>query len=928
VTNSAHDPANSGVVRVTRCLCRALQSGCNALFVIWDASIAAYVFPTVEEYRQLGAFNGPVRRANHLASPAGRRLRLNADYVERLPAGERWLLLTETTLEVHGRLIRETARKLGLRLAAVFYDAIPVLRPDLCQDTVIRDNHADYMTGLAECDVVLPISQFSARCLNDFWRRRQIAPTLVWPAALPEQFMAGPRLTRPQAPDSRGIRILCVSTLEPRKNHRTLLAAMQRVAALRPEVDWTLTLIGNRYAGADELAALVEAACAADPRIRWLGIADDTRLREEYENCSFTVYPSCIEGYGMPIVESLWHAKPCICHEQGVMAELAGAGGCLTTDVLDVDRLSDAILRLCTEPDLAARLARQAAGRRMRDWRAYAGALLTGMNAAGAQRTVLICCNVYPPRFIGGAELIAHEQARALQAAGWRTIVFTGDTEAQNQRHDMSHEVYEGVDVYRVFLTYEDFSPEFVNFAHPRVEEHFRALLARESPDVVHFHNLSGLSIRIIAMAKAAGTKTVLTLHDHWAFCFRNTLMKTPGVACRDFGACAECLAVINDGQERRIPMRLRRDYFALTMRDVDEFVSPSDYLAQTYVAAGFPRDRMHVIWNGVDTERFGRVTKIPAAGVTRVSFFGILSAHKGIAGLLHALPLLRHRSAVRVNLVGDGDEVPLYQQILAANGCADRVRFWGKLGNREVERAYAETDILVLPSIWRENQPVSITEAMAAGIPVIAARAGGIPELVEDGVTGLLFDAGEVAQLADRIDRLAGDPDLRARMGRAGALKMAPHGLAQQVRRLQRVYRSSGAAPAPCARDERVIICAGRRFSPAACAAIIAPRRAAAPLHWRFLHADWCEERLWSAAWLLLVVDPELAAADYGPVERSTLPLLLPRECAAVAGRLRDDGNVMLYGDAGELLRCLRQLEDEEAAYVGRVGAAAGLPA
>ena len=90
--------------------------------------------------------------------------------------------------------------------------------------------------------------------------------------------------------------------------------------------------------------------------------------------------------------------------------------------------------------------------------------------------------------------------------------------------------------------------------------------------------------------------------------------------------------------------------------------------------------------------------------------------------------------------------------------GLNDSVRFWGKI--KDITDAYAQTDVLILPSIWPENQPVTITEAMAAKIPVIASNSGGIPELVDDEKTGLLFEAGNAQDLARKMLNIIQNPE------------------------------------------------------------------------------------------------------------------------------------------------------------------------
>ena len=204
-------------------------------------------------------------------------------------------------------------------------------------------------------------------------------------------------------------------------------------------------------------------------------------------------------------------------------------------------------------------------------------------------RKILICCNVYPPDFIGGAELIAHSQAKELKRAGFDVTVFTGDILEIGKRHSLRREEYEGLPVYRVRLTAEDFDPQFLNFTHKEVEEHFRTILKKISPDIVHFHNLVGLSVGLIHLAKKQGIKTVLTLHDYWGFCFKNTLLKNNNELCRDFTQCSGCREVIPGQDNRNIPMRMRQDFIAMQLEEIDAFISPSQYLADQYVIAGLP---------------------------------------------------------------------------------------------------------------------------------------------------------------------------------------------------------------------------------------------------------------------------------------------------------------------------------------------------
>lgn len=370
VTNSTRDPANSGVIRVTRRLCKELQGdGLDPIFVVWSEELKSYVLPMRAEYQQLGQFNGPTLTHEKRLSPDGRRVGLLD--IENLSGSQpRWLLFPETVQEKDGQNMRRFARDHGMFIGAIFYDAIPILHPEFCNEE-IRTNHAKYMAGLAECDVVIPISNFSADSLKNFWKERGIEGCPVIPNALAGEFSGVERNKEIQEIPFERIKILCVSTLEPRKNHMKLIEACLLLEKKYPNLNWSLTLVGNRYAGAFDLAERIQSICARNSRIKWVGIVDDVTLDKLYREATFTVYPSLIEGFGLPILESIWHGRSCICYQEGVMGEIATEGGCLTTDVTNEEALSDAIYRLATDRELFQRLSKETVTRRIKTWEDY-----------------------------------------------------------------------------------------------------------------------------------------------------------------------------------------------------------------------------------------------------------------------------------------------------------------------------------------------------------------------------------------------------------------------------------------------------------------------------------------------------------------------------------------------------------------------------
>ncbi|MCP1167181.1 glycosyltransferase, partial [Limimaricola sp. ASW11-118] len=164
---------------------------------------------------------------------------------------------------------------------------------------------------------------------------------------------------------------------------------------------------------------------------------------------------------------------------------------------------------------------------------------------------------------------------------------------------------------------------------------------------------------------------------------------------------------------------------------------------------------KLHVVHCGVDPALYADT---PAPPEDRLLFVGRLSAVKGLPVLLRALARAREsRPALTLDLVGDGEDRAGLERLATDLGLGDAVRFHGYLGQAEVARMLRETGALVLPS-FAEGVPVVLMEAMAAARPVIATRVGGVAELVEHGVSGLLVPPGAEAPLAEAIAALSGD--------------------------------------------------------------------------------------------------------------------------------------------------------------------------
>jgi glycosyltransferase involved in cell wall biosynthesis len=201
--------------------------------------------------------------------------------------------------------------------------------------------------------------------------------------------------------------------------------------------------------------------------------------------------------------------------------------------------------------------------------------------------------------------------------------------------------------------------------------------------------------------------------------------------------------------------------------------------------------EKLEIVHCGVDPAIFAPADRGGRAGALQLLGVGRLVPDKGQAVLLEAVRLARARGVeVELTLVGDG---PDRAALEAAAG--PEVRFAGAVGQDRIRELYARADVFCLPS-FAEGVPVVLMEAMATGLPVVSTRIAGIPELVEDGVAGLLVAPGRADVVADALERLAGDPGLRARMGRAGRARVQDaYDIADAVRRLEGLFDRHPAA-------------------------------------------------------------------------------------------------------------------------------------
>jgi glycosyltransferase involved in cell wall biosynthesis len=219
-----------------------------------------------------------------------------------------------------------------------------------------------------------------------------------------------------------------------------------------------------------------------------------------------------------------------------------------------------------------------------------------------------------------------------------------------------------------------------------------------------------------------------------------------------------------------------------------DCLIAPSRFLVEQYVRAGFPSEHFIYLENGIDVERIQRYPCHPSAdGRVRFTYLGALAWQKGVHVVVEAFRGIPAEKAV-LRVYGDPTVFPECVAYLRQLADSTNTFFEGLIPNEEVGRVLAETDVVVVPSLWYENSPVVIQEAIAAGVPVIASNLGALAEKVRPGINGWLCPPGEVQAWRACIQMLLENPSWRQelRMGEIQTMSIEEH-----ASRLEHIYSS-----------------------------------------------------------------------------------------------------------------------------------------
>jgi glycosyltransferase involved in cell wall biosynthesis len=315
-----------------------------------------------------------------------------------------------------------------------------------------------------------------------------------------------------------------------------------------------------------------------------------------------------------------------------------------------------------------------------------------------------------------------------------------------------------------------DFGKVF-NFIHNReAVKKLRLLIQKEKPDIAHLHNIyHQLTPAIIPVLKDAGVKVILTLHDYKLVCPNYLMLKGDDICnkCNGKKFWNAILYKCCDGKYLKsllLSIEAHWHQFYKTYEMVDCIICPSHFLADLVSRTRGMGDKITVLPNGIDTSDYS------VSGIDKnyVLYLGRLSKEKGIKLLLDAYHDLSCSKTsgfpddFTLKIAGAGDQFDTLKNQYKGP------QFYGHQTGPGLRRLISESSFIVVPSQCYENCSMAVLESMACGKPVIASNLGGLPEQIEHGKTGLLFEVNDLEKLKEGMVLLAGNPQLRRDMGLA----------------------------------------------------------------------------------------------------------------------------------------------------------------
>ena len=369
---------------------------------------------------------------------------------------------------------------------------------------------------------------------------------------------------------------------------------------------------------------------------------------------------------------------------------------------------------------------------------------------------IAIIAALYPPHGMGGAEDCAQSFADWAVRAGHKVHVFQAARGSDDVRRVDENSAFAvdrlptphiySVTDFRNARGWQKPIWHLQDHIDSRGATHLASVVGAFAPDIIMIHYIQGFGYRAIPVLAALGKPMAFVLHDLGLACIRMSMFKD-GADCAK--QCVSC----------RISSRYKANLIETAAASAPlGFIAPSRAILDRIDKYTPIKQHRHAVI--LNTKSYPTSVKTrTSSDQLRLLYAGKLDATKGVDLLADAVARVAARSAVRLEIAGSG---PLEAILSARYGLEPWFKMLGFVSQGILADAMINADALVVPSVWPENSPGVVIQALMQGLPVIASRAGGLPELVND-MNGIVIEPGRVEAIEAVIDRVAADPDVLA---------------------------------------------------------------------------------------------------------------------------------------------------------------------
>lgn len=391
---------------------------------------------------------------------------------------------------------------------------------------------------------------------------------------------------------------------------------------------------------------------------------------------------------------------------------------------------------------------------------------------------ICLVSNLYPPSVIGGAEIVVENVANELVKRGHHVTVITTQTEGRSTVEEIK-----GVKIYKInpwnLYTFYNHQKQpalikpiwhLIDLWNPHSYLTVKNILKKEMPDIVNIHNFKGISLSVFSAVKSLNLPLVFTAHDYSLICIKANLLDRHHEICTDpYLICTQYNKI--------------QRYLVNAKPDI--VTAPSNFVIEQLKMSG--------LFNGTRTIKLPLGIQLMNEKKEKsyqnidILYIGALSKHKGVHILINAFKELKNKK-VRLHILGKGGDEEELKRISSDD---KRITFYGFINGDELTDFYQKMNLTVVPSIWYDNSPMVIYESLRSATPVIGSKIGGIPELIEEGRNGFLFEAGNVNELKDILENLILNiPELK-KLEQGAFESVKKYSIDNHMAKLENIYHS-----------------------------------------------------------------------------------------------------------------------------------------